>query len=80
MYQRQQNTLYPKGGRFCEDHCLKLLIGSQPIIEGRSSICGRPGYNIEKIYKHKNLPPLGEKICLLWGKGYFAADGTCTDT
>ena len=37
--QRQQNTHYPKGGRFCEsNNFLKLLIGSQPIIEGRSLI------------------------------------------
>ena len=39
-YQWQQNTLYPKSGRFCETNFLKILIGSQPIIEGRSLICG----------------------------------------
>ena len=43
VYQWQQNTLYPKDGRFCENNFLKLLIGSQPIIEGRSLICGRLG-------------------------------------
>ena len=42
-YHRQQNTLYPKGDRFCENNFLNLLIGSQPIIEGWSSICGRRG-------------------------------------
>ena len=30
----QQNTRYRKGGRFCENNFLKLVIGSQPIIEG----------------------------------------------
>ena len=40
-YQRQQNTLYPKGVRFCENNFLKLLIGSQLITEGTSLICGR---------------------------------------
>ena len=43
MYQRQQNTLYPKGGRLCENNFLKLVIGSQPIIEGKSLICDRQG-------------------------------------
>ena len=27
---RQQNTLYPKGGGFCEINFLKPVIGSQP--------------------------------------------------
>ena len=35
MYQRQQNTLYPKGDRSCKNNFLKLLIGSQPIIDIR---------------------------------------------
>ena len=33
----------PKGGRFDEDNFLKLLVGSQPMKEGRSLICGRWG-------------------------------------
>ena len=33
----------PKGVRFCEDNLLKLLIGSQPIIEDMSLICGGRG-------------------------------------
>ena len=32
-YQQQQNTLYPKRAKFCNNNFLKLLIGSQPIIE-----------------------------------------------
>ena len=37
---RLQNTLYPKGGRLCKNcFFLKILIGSQFIIEGRSLIC-----------------------------------------
>ena len=43
FYQRQQNTLYPKDRRFCENNWLKLLIGSQPIIEGWSLICRLAG-------------------------------------
>ena len=41
--QRAAKYLYPKVGRFCKNNFLKLLTGSQPIIEGRSSICGRRG-------------------------------------
>ena len=41
MYQQQQNNLYPKGGRFCENNFWKFLIDSQSIIEGRYLICGR---------------------------------------
>ena len=41
MYRRQHNTLNPKGGRFCKNNVFKFLIGSQPIIERRSLICGR---------------------------------------
>ena len=41
MHRRQQNTLYPTGGRFWENNFLKLLIDSQPVIEGGSLICGR---------------------------------------
>ena len=70
MYQeRQQNTLYPKGGRYRENNLLKLLIGSQPIIEGRSLIFGRLGeYSISQISFSKSDT--------FEGKGYFAADGT----
>ena len=32
-----------KGGRFCENNFLKILIGSQPILERRSWICDRQG-------------------------------------
>ena len=35
LYQRQKNTK----NRFCENNILKLLIGSQPILEGRCLIC-----------------------------------------
>ena len=41
--QPQQNNIYPTGGRFYEKKILKLLIGSQPIIEGRSLICCERG-------------------------------------
>ena len=54
MYQRQQNTLYPKGGRFCENNFLKLLIGSHPIIEGRSLICGSQGLHSINLDNTKN--------------------------
>ena len=43
VYHRQQNTLYPKGGRLYENNFLKVLIGLQPIIEQISLICGRLG-------------------------------------
>ena len=33
----------PRGGRFCENNFLELLVGSQPIIEGRSLIWGKVG-------------------------------------
>ena len=33
----------PKVGGFCENNFLKLVIGSQRIIEGRSLICGERG-------------------------------------
>ena len=42
-YQRQQNTVYPKGGRFCENNFLNLVFGSQPIIDGVSLISDRRG-------------------------------------
>ena len=45
-YQRQQNTLYHKGGRFFESIFLKHVIGSQPIIEGTSLIIVVDGANI----------------------------------
>ena len=41
MYQQQQNTLYPKDGGFSYNNFMKLLIGSQPMIEGGSLICGK---------------------------------------
>ena len=48
VLQGQQNTLYPKCGRFCEYNFLKFLIGSQPIIEGifllKSVSFGGKGY------------------------------------
>ena len=43
MYQQQQNCLCPKGDKLSEDNILKLMIGSQPIIEGRFLICGERG-------------------------------------
>ena len=73
MYQRQQNTLFPKSGRYCEGNLLKLLIGSQPIIEGRSLICGRRAkhdINIDNATKYLL------KSATFGGKGYFAAGGT----
>ena len=76
MYQRQQNTLYPQGDRICDNNFLKLLIGSQPILEGRSLICGR------RIKHNINLDKLTQEILFaksatIWGKRYFAADGAC---
>ena len=72
MYQLQQNTLYLNGGRFCENNLLTFLIGSQPILEERSLMCGRRGLHsinldIEKI--------LCAKSATFVGKGYFASDG-----
>ena len=45
MFQQQQNNLYPKGSRFCENNFFKLMIGSQPMIKGRLLIYGG-GINI----------------------------------
>ena len=65
MYQEQQNTLYPKGGRFCEHNLLKLMIGSQPIMEGTSLFYGRRGlHSINLVRWHKKYP-LGVKGILL---------------
>ena len=57
-------SLYPKVGRFCENNFFKILIGSQPIIEGRSLTCGRWGkHSINLDYARSSL----RKICHLRG-------------
>ena len=53
---------YPKGGRFCENNFLKLLIVSQHITEGRSLIFGK------RVFV--------EKSATFEDKGYFADDDT----
>ena len=72
MHQRQQNTLYPKGGIVCKNNFLKLLIGSQPAIGGMSLICGIYYKHIINLDSSRNSL---RKTCHRWGKGYFAADG-----
>ena len=41
--QRQQNTIYPKGGTSCEKKTSNLIIGPQPIKDGMSLVWGRRG-------------------------------------
>ena len=74
MYQRQQNTHYPKGGRFgVKNNFLKLVNGPKLIIEGRRIVEG--GDNNYSV-KLDNARISLRKISHIWGKGYFAADGT----
>ena len=49
MYQRQKNTLWPKGGKFCENNFLKLTIDSQPIIGGKVFNLWKARVNIASI-------------------------------
>ena len=72
MYQRLQNTLYPKDGRFCDNSLLKLLIGSQPIKEGYFLCVRRGSHSINLDNVMNSLP----KSATCGDKGYFAADGT----
>ena len=50
MYQRQQNILYPKGGNVFENNILQLLIGSYPLIDGRSLFVVSEG-----LTQHKSI-------------------------
>ena len=54
----------PKGGRFCENYFLKLLIGSQPIIKGMFFICERWSHQSISLDNARNFRP---KICQVWG-------------
>ena len=54
-YQRQQNTLYPKGGKFYEINFLGLLIGSQLIKEEKYVICGKPGLHSINLDNARNF-------------------------
>ena len=65
----------PQRWQILRKNFLKLLIGSQHIIEGRSLICGGRGkHNINLGNPRHSL----RKIChLLVGKGYFTANRTC---
>ena len=53
MYQRQQNTRNPIGGKFGEN-IFKLRISSQPLLEGRSLICGRQIKNAMHLDNARN--------------------------
>ena len=69
LYQRQQNTFYPKGGRFWDNIFLNFMISSQPVIEGRSLICSRWFYTINldnvRNFFSQNPPSLELKGILL---------------
>ena len=61
---QQENTLYPQKWQNLGKHFLKLLIGSAPMVQGRSLICGRRGYH--SINLDNSINSL-RKICHLWG-------------
>ena len=68
----QQNILYPKSGKFCEENFLRHIHihnYALPEIEDLPSIIGcEPNYKSYKNFFSQNLSR--------WGKGYFAALGT----
>ena len=71
--QRNQNKFHPKGGIFCENIFLKLMIDSQLLlIKKMSLIRGRQGKN--RIKLDNAINPF-RRICYLCGKEYFAVDG-----